>query len=104
MSWREWWFQITNDMFWPVVAVWIMIMTIPRVRKKEDEDGDIHPTGLPILVYDREEALQRTDNSEASGSDLDGDERIFDRPTSRLAEYPPIAPEPDPIPGASEAD
>jgi hypothetical protein len=96
---RQWWFQITNDMFWPIVAVWIMILINPRKHpsKKESDDGIIQPTGLPLLVYSREETVHGGDIPEAGRDDIDGDERVRDRSTSGLAEYTLEIPIPDPL-------
>lgn len=101
MSWREWWFQITNDMFWPIVAVWLMILIAPREKKETNDNGIIQPPGLPILVYSREETVYGGDNPEASRNDIDGDERVRDRAAIGLAEYPPITPTPESLPGSA---
>jgi hypothetical protein len=99
---REWWFQITDYMFWPIVAVWIMILLNPRERpsKEENDNGIIQPTGLPLLVCTREETVHGGDIPEAGRDNIDGDERVRDRPTGGLAEYTPEIPIPDPIPGS----
>lgn len=100
---REWWFQITNDMFWPVVAVWIIIMLNPREHpsKEENDDGIIQSTGLSLPVYLREETIPGGNIPEAGRDNIDGDERVHNRPTNGLAEYTLEIPIPDPLPGSS---
>ena len=100
---REWWFQITDYMFWPIVAVWIMILLNPREHpsKEENDNGILQSTGLPLLVYTREEAVHGGDIPEAGRDDTDGDERIRDRSAGSLAEYTPEIPILKPLQGSS---